>query len=96
MQATIYQPTKNSMQSGMGKAKYWLLKYTQNSKKTVDPLMGWVSSSDTTQQIKLKFNSLEEATNYAKSKNINYTVIEPQQRKTIIKNYADNFKYKPL
>ena len=35
--------------------------------------------------------SKELAINYAKKKKIDYEIIEPKKRKTIIKSYSDNF-----
>jgi hypothetical protein len=53
--------------------------------------MGWNSSSDTKKQIKIIFESKDEAIAYANKKNILYSIIEPNKRKIIIKSYADNF-----
>ena len=44
--AKIYIPNKSPMQSGVGKSDKWILEYiTKNP--TINPLMGWESSSDT-------------------------------------------------
>ena len=78
------------MQSGKGNTKNWLLKFdTLNT--DIDPLMGWVSSKDTMSEVKLEFSTKDEAINYAKKNNIDYSVIEPQKRKIIKKSYTDNF-----
>jgi hypothetical protein len=53
--------------------------------------MGWESSSDTLTELKLEFSSRELAINYAKKNKIEFELIEPKKRKTIIKSYADNF-----
>ena len=38
--AKIYIPTKNSMQSGLGKSDKWLIEFeTENT--GINPLMGW-------------------------------------------------------
>ena len=79
------------MQSGKRNSKSWVLEY-ETSNLSINPLMGWVSSSDTMSEIKLKFSTKEQAINYAKKNNINYYVIEPQKNKIIKKSYADNFK----
>jgi hypothetical protein len=89
--AKIYKPSKTAMQSGKRNSKSWLLEY-DTLNLSVNPLMGWVSSSDTMSEIKLKFSTKEQAINYAKKNNINYYVIEPQKNKIIKKSYADNFK----
>ena len=88
--AKIYKPAKTAMQSGEGNTKNWLLEFdTLNT--DVNPLMGWQSSKDTMSEIKLKFSTKNQAINYAKKNNIDYYVIEPQERKMIKKSYSDNF-----
>ena len=88
--AKIYKPTKTSMQSGIGKTKKWILEYIDES-ISINPLMGWESSSDTYTEVKLEFTSKELAINYAKKKKIDFELIEPRKRKTVKKSYADNF-----
>ena len=78
------------MQSGVGKSNKWILEYiTKNP--TINPLMGWESSSDTLNEIKLEFSSKELAINYAKKKKIDFEIIEPKKRKLVKKSYAENF-----
>ena len=78
------------MQSGRGKQKNWLLEFDTRDPET-NSLMGWESSDDTLKEVKLKFSSKEKAIDYADSNNIEYTVIEPKQKKFVIKPYAGNF-----
>jgi hypothetical protein len=88
--AKIYIPTKNSMQSGFGKADKWLIEFeTKNT--GINPLMGWESSTDTFTELKLEFSSKELAIEYAKKNKIDFEVIDPQKRKIVKKSYADNF-----
>ena len=78
------------MQSGKRASKKWLLEFeTLNS--GISPLMGWESSKDTMSEVKLEFNTEEQAINYAKKNNINYNLIKPQKHKLIKKSYSDNF-----
>ena len=78
------------MQSGVGKSDKWILEYiTKNP--TINPLMGWESSSDTLTELKLEFSSKDLAINYAKKKKIDFEVIEPKKRKLVKKSYAENF-----
>lgn len=93
MKARIYKPAKTAMQSGTGKKDFWLLEFEQTAQKFVEPLMGWTGSSDTQQQLRLKFESAEKAAAYAESKGYEYEVIQPKPRKFIKKSYADNFKF---
>ena len=78
------------MQSGLGKANNWILEF-ETKDPSINPLMGWESSSDTLSELKLEFTSKELAINYAKKMKINYELIEPRKRKIIKKSYADNF-----
>ena len=78
------------MQSGLGKSVKWILEF-ETKDGSVNPLMGWESSSDTLSELKLEFSSKELAINYAKKKKIDFELIEPKKRKTVKKSYADNF-----
>ena len=88
--AKIYKPTKTAMQSGKRNSKNWLLEF-DTLNKGVDPLMGWESSKDTMSEVKLEFTSKDQAISYAKKNDIDYYIVEPQQRKIIKKSYTDNF-----
>ena len=78
------------MQSGLGKIDKWILEY-ETKDPSINPLMGWESSSDTLSELKLEFSTKEQAINYAKKKKIIFEIIEPKKRKIIKKSYADNF-----
>lgn len=93
MRARIYQPSKTAMSSGMAKAKGWVLEYAPAAARSIDPLMGWTSSSDTQSQVKLSFDTKEEAIAYARDNGIEATVHEPQKRKANLRarGYAENF-----
>ena len=88
--AIIYIPTKNSMQSGLGKSDKWLIRFETND-SGLNPLMGWESSSDTLSELNLEFSTKELAIEYAKKNKIDFEIIEPQKRKVVKKSYADNF-----
>ena len=89
----IYKPSKSSMQSGKGITKRWIAEYISEVNSPKDSLMGWNSSNDTRSQIKIFFNTLEEAINWAKINNYQFEVFNSQERKIIPKKYADNFSY---
>ena len=88
--AKIYIPNKSPMQSGLGKTDKWVLEF-ETKNPTKNPLMGWESSSDTYDELRLEFSSKELAINYAKKKKIDFDLIEPKKRKIIKKSYSDNF-----
>jgi hypothetical protein len=93
MQARIYKPAKNPMQSGWANTRKWLLVYEQERPRRIDSLMGYTSSDDTRRQVRLNFDTLEEAVAYARKHGLDYQVQEPHARELRIKSYADNFKY---
>ena len=88
--AKIYIPSKTATQSGLGKEDVWILEF-ETKDTTINPLMGWESSSDTLGEVKMEFTTKEKAIEYAKSNNILFTVIEPKKKEFVIKSYADNF-----
>ena len=88
--AKIYIPAKTAMQSGRGKLKNWVLEFDTKD-PSVNPLMGWETSSDTLEEVILKFPTKDKAINYAKKNNITYTIIEPKKKEYVIKSYAENF-----
>jgi hypothetical protein len=92
MTARIYKPARNAMQSGTGKTKMWLLEFEADHPRTIEPLMGWTSSSDTRPQVKLWFDTKEEAVSYAERNGIAYRLFEPKPVAAKVLSYADNFK----
>ena len=91
MKVKIYKPTKNAMQSGKGNIKKWSLKYLDEDTRYVEPIMGWTGNKDPKSQLKLSFDTKEEAIAYAERNKLEYQVVEPQKAKVIIKAYSDNF-----
>jgi NADH dehydrogenase ubiquinone Fe-S protein 4 len=92
MAARIYKPAKTAMQSGSAKTHRWLLEFEPEQAKEIEPLMGYTSSSDMRSQIRLQFDTQEEAIDYAKRNGIAYQVFEPKGRVRPTIAYSDNFK----
>lgn len=92
-EARIYRPSKSAMQSGPGATKAWLLEFVPAAPQEIEPLMGWTSSPDTRRQLRLWFDTKEEAVAYAERNEIPYVIEEPQVRRVRPKSYADNFRY---
>lgn len=93
MTARIYRPAKTAMQSGVARTKEWVLEHAPTSRRGIDPLMGYTSTTDTQAQVRLEFPTKEDAIAYAEKNGIAFRVIEPKPRKIIKKAYADNFKF---
>ena len=90
--ARIYQIPKNAMQSGRAKTHTWMLEFEPAEPKQADPLTGWAGSGETREQVKLKFPSLDAATDYATREGIAFHVVPAPERKLKLQAYADNFK----
>lgn len=82
------------MQQGKAKTHQWVLDYEPAQAKRRDPLMGWTSSGDTPQQLRLRFPTCEAAIAYADKYGIDYVVKEPQEHRIRPKSYAENFRWK--
>ncbi len=93
MLARIYRPTKSAMQSGVAKFKDWVLEFEPGSATRPDPLMGWPSSTDMSRQVRLSFETKEEAIAFAEHHGIPFQLFEPKVRAQIVKAYADNFAF---
>lgn len=92
MFARIYQPAQSAMQSGRNSGK-WVLEFKKSGTGQIDPLTGTYRSGDMLGQIKLTFETVDEAIAYAKSKNIAHRVINRAKAKPIPRSYAENFSY---
>lgn len=93
MRARIFQPARTAMSSGTAKTHHWVLEFAPAEAREVDPLMGWTSSSDMQSQVRLDFETKEDAVEYARANGIDAQVQEPQKRKPNIRpgGYGENF-----
>ncbi len=80
MTARIFKPAKTARQSGGARTKEWLREFEPASARDIDPLMGWTSSRDTQAQVRLEFDTKEEAIDYATRTGLAYTPSEPKPR----------------
>jgi hypothetical protein len=93
VRARIYRPAKTAMQSGRAGTRRWVLEYEPATPREPDPLMGWSSAQDTLNQVRLRFATLEEATQFAQKHGVEFVVVEPRQAQFKPKSYADNFRF---
>ncbi|MCZ4089377.1 ETC complex I subunit [Sinorhizobium psoraleae] len=93
MSAKIYRPAKTAMQSGKAKTNLWVLEFDQEKPRTIDPIMGYTSSGDMRQQLRLTFESAEQAIAYAERNGIDYRVIAPKDSARKNVSYSDNFRF---
>ena len=94
MTARIYKPAKTAMQSGLANTKAWVLDFEPEVPRQVEPLMGWTSSGDMRQQVRLRFDSKEEAVAYCERHGMAYQVFEDKASPRRAISYADNFAFK--
>ena len=93
MVARIYKPAKTAMQQGGAGTREWVLDYEPASPREIEPLMGWTASGDMCQQVRLRFETPEEAVAYCERHGIPCQVFEPKPALRRGLSYADNFAY---
>ena len=71
------------------------MEYESPSARRPDPLMGWTSSADTLNQVRLTFDTLDAALEFAGTKGWEAVLLPAHQRKITPRNYTDNFRYVP-
>ncbi len=94
MTARIFKPSKTAMQSGLANTKAWVLDFDLQEPRQVEPLMGWTSSGDMRQQLRLRFTTQEEAIAYCERHGIAYQLSETKPLNRRVMSYADNFSFK--
>lgn len=93
MSARIFSPAKTAMQSVKAKTGFWVLEFDAEQPRKIDPLMGYTTSGDMKSQIRLAFNTKEEAVAYAQKHGLEFRVQEPKEAKRRQISYAENFRY---
>ncbi len=93
MLARIHRPAKTAMQSGKAKSHLWVLEFAPASARVPDPLTGWTQTGDMNGQVRLQFETREEAVAYAQKHGIPFEIQPEQTHKRIVRAYADNFAF---
>ncbi len=96
MTVRIYRPARTAMQSGKQGTRNWVLEHVPETARRPEPLMGWVAAGDTRRQVRLRFETREEAIAYAERNNLVYEIREPRTAVSKPKAYADNFAFDRL
>ena len=91
--ARIFQPPRSAMQSGRSNTLGWVLEFAPAEPQRADPLMGWVGSGDTDNQLRIRFDTREEAVAYAEARGLPYEVELPKPHRIKPKSYAENFRF---
>jgi hypothetical protein len=87
----IYQPSKSAMQSGKANTKVWYMTFEPIDPLLPESIMGWTSSEDMSQELRLVFSSLGKAIEFARLKGFLYTISNPTKIDFKPKNYGENF-----
>lgn len=82
------------MQSGTANTRAWVLEFDLDEPRQIEPLMGWTSSGDTRQQVRLRFDTQGEAVGYCERHGIAYQVFEAKPQRRRVMSYSDNFAFK--
>ena len=78
------------MQSGLKKTKLWIIEFDFDRSLQKDVLMGWNSSKETTKQLKLNFDNLEDAILWCQKNSYEYRVIDQTYKQVKPKSDASN------
>ena len=90
--ARIIEEQRKTTQSGKAKAGRWTLEMERKEAMRPDPLTGWAGSGDTETQLRLSFDSKDEAMAYAKAKGYDVHVVPAPPVVLKLQAYADNFR----
>ena len=88
---TIKRPSKTNMQSGLKKTKSWIIEFEFDPSLKKDVLMGWNSSKNTTKQLKLNFDTLDDAISWCQKNTYQYRIVDQTYKQVKPKSYASNF-----
>jgi hypothetical protein len=88
----IFQPAKNAMQSGRAKTRSWIVEFEPGAAVRPSPLMGWSGGGDTRCQVRLAFDSQDDAVAFARKHGLNYEVQQSRDRSVRPRAYSDNFR----
>jgi hypothetical protein len=90
--ARIIEEQRKTTQSGKAGQGRWTLEFERQRPQRADPLTGWNGSGDTATQIRLKFDSREEALAYAERKGFTVHLVPAAPVTMKIQTYAENFR----
>ncbi|MBA3577844.1 MAG: ETC complex I subunit [Sphingomonas sp.] len=90
--ARISEIDRRTTQSGRANAGLWVLEFERTEGQLPDPLTGWNGSGDTNTQVRITFQTREDAVAYAQRHAIPYHLVPATPVKLKIQQYADNFR----
>ena len=90
--ARIIVVQRRTTQSGKAKDGSWTLEFEREQPLKPDPLTGWAGSGDTKTQVRLSFDTKEEAVAYATKKGFDMHLVPAPPVALKLQAYADNFR----
>ena len=90
--ARITEEQRKTTQSGKARTGRWTLEFERTEPMRPDPLTGWAGSGDTKAQVRLSFDSKDEALAFARAKGFDIHLVPAAPTKLKIQAYADNFR----
>lgn len=90
--ARIIEIQRNATQSGKARSGRWLLEFERQQPQRPDPLTGWAGSGDTNTQVRLTFDTKDEALAYAERNGLTVHLVPAPPVSLKIQAYADNFR----
>jgi hypothetical protein len=90
--ARITELERKATQSGKANVGRWLLEFERQQPLRPDPLTGWNGSGDTNPQVRMTFQTKEEAIAYCDKRGLGYHIIPAPPVRLKIQAYADNFR----
>ena len=90
--ARIIEVQRRTTQSGKARDGKWTLEFERVEPMRPDPLTGWNGSGDTKTQVRLSFDTKEEAVAYATKKGFDIHLVPAPPVALKLQAYADNFR----
>ena len=90
--ARIIEVQRRTTQSGKAKDGSWTLEFEREQPLRPDPLTGWAGSGDTRTQVRLSFDTRDEAVAYATKKGFDIHLVPAAPVSLKLQAYADNFR----
>lgn len=90
--ARIIEEQRKTTQSGKARVGRWTLEFERTEGQRPDPLTGWAGSGDTKTQVRIVFDTKEEAVAFAQRKGLDVHLVPAPPVKLKLQAYADNFR----
>ena len=88
----ILQQPRRTPPAGTARDGRWTLEFEREEAQRADPLTGWSGSGDTRTQVRLSFDSKDEAVAYASAKGFDIHLVPAPATTLKLQAYADNFR----